>query len=562
MMHCYFIYGAGARHTTSPNFREAIEFRGIKSVEDQTLIFPALINNAAQKVSSYMKDVIGQIPSLPAGISNISARGMRYGGLHELQNHFNAGHMSGVFRGGWEKDFSETNNTSSTYSFGNWDLAWRGGKGISGHPNALAPVYPPTVECLSNCEGYSSIGLLLKEMYQSHFDVLQSPIRPFAFAMFAAFLRFLPDFERVYSQNHPILQVCKEHFRKFNLSYECILNWSNIVRIDYATKNTGANVLHHGSTTINASDVANIIQDLKNTVVRLEEQNRMLCTFNMELLRITKSNSEELQYNRQLTRQLQDSITSITMQDINVVTCTPPKKKRNRTSGDFNEDHVDNSATRSTPIQSSSSSTVLLEQQNLGDDCIAEEYISYASSNNIVPEMHNNGVPSSVPMNDPTKEKNNTTTVQQILQKAAERPTLIITGTSISIDVLIPKLLEFSWKYDFAKDISRQQKHTIKTGLEFIYSYFRPIDKAFMSEEAPSVYDAEQRTAWIASKNDLATALITQIKSDIYPPERKKRGNTNDCTLGAIVKAMERMTKRNTASTSTQKAISSATAAT
>ena len=46
--------------------------------------------------------------SLPAYATNLSAKGLRYGGTREIQNHINAGSLAAVLRGGWALDEKET----------------------------------------------------------------------------------------------------------------------------------------------------------------------------------------------------------------------------------------------------------------------------------------------------------------------------------------------------------------------------------------------------------------------------------------------------------------------
>ena len=46
--------------------------------------------------------------SLPAYATNLSAKGLRYGGTQEIQNHITAGSLAAVLRGGWALDEKET----------------------------------------------------------------------------------------------------------------------------------------------------------------------------------------------------------------------------------------------------------------------------------------------------------------------------------------------------------------------------------------------------------------------------------------------------------------------
>jgi hypothetical protein len=62
-MCCYFIVGAGSSHTITPEFRNAVIERKIPK-DEETLMFPALIVNAAQKINSYLQECIGKVESL------------------------------------------------------------------------------------------------------------------------------------------------------------------------------------------------------------------------------------------------------------------------------------------------------------------------------------------------------------------------------------------------------------------------------------------------------------------------------------------------------------------
>jgi hypothetical protein len=79
------------------------------------------------------------VESLPAYATNVSAKGLRYGGTQEIQNHINAGPLAAVLRGGWALDEKETKNKSSTYSVGNFDVFMFRSKAIAGY------VRPPNV---------------------------------------------------------------------------------------------------------------------------------------------------------------------------------------------------------------------------------------------------------------------------------------------------------------------------------------------------------------------------------------------------------------------------------
>ena len=236
VMFCYFLVGGGSRFTTNPLFVNVIAERGMDN-DDQTLVFPTLINNAANKVTSYLKDCVGEIDELPASVK-ICARGLRYGGLHEIQNNMSAGHYAALVRGGWAMDEKETRNTSSIYSVGNWESLMYGSKAIAGYPDLRVKVVSPTLEVLFELKpmGIEKLNSLLQEIYGPlHFNILDSHIRPFAGAAFASFLRFLPDFEISLGRKHPILCIFEDHLRTCQLTYSQVIKNYYIITLMVTT---------------------------------------------------------------------------------------------------------------------------------------------------------------------------------------------------------------------------------------------------------------------------------------------------------------------------------------
>ena len=119
-------------------------------------------------MSMYLKECIGKVESLPASATNVTARGLRYGGTQEIQNHINAGALSAVVRGGWTLDEKETRNTSLTYSVGNFDVLMFGSKAIAGYPDARVPVYSPSLKVLyeKRPDGFEKLAPLMTEIFQ------------------------------------------------------------------------------------------------------------------------------------------------------------------------------------------------------------------------------------------------------------------------------------------------------------------------------------------------------------------------------------------------------------
>jgi hypothetical protein len=148
LLACYLICGAGSSYTTNPAYLREISKRGLRPNED-ALIFPGLVcGDAASTVSSYVIETVGKIPSLSGDIikDRISSRGFRYGGTQEVSRNPSTPQAAAVFRGGWESNVTETNNTSSTYTLGNEELLWMAGKAIAGYRNVSALIKSPTCD--------------------------------------------------------------------------------------------------------------------------------------------------------------------------------------------------------------------------------------------------------------------------------------------------------------------------------------------------------------------------------------------------------------------------------
>jgi hypothetical protein len=97
---------------------------------------------------------------------------------------------------------------------------WQGGKTIAGFSNPRGPVYSPSCECLKKEVGYEKIPQLLREMFASHYDfsAKHCQIKKFPYAMFASFLRWLPDFITAFGEDHSIINRFKINLKRHEIS--------------------------------------------------------------------------------------------------------------------------------------------------------------------------------------------------------------------------------------------------------------------------------------------------------------------------------------------------------
>ena len=97
-MFLYFLVGVGQNYTLADSY---IEEKQKRNLGDSTLIFPFLVPGAAEKVSGYLHECVGKVKILRPGHMNVTAHGLRYGGLQETA--VRGQEDAGVYHGGWNK---------------------------------------------------------------------------------------------------------------------------------------------------------------------------------------------------------------------------------------------------------------------------------------------------------------------------------------------------------------------------------------------------------------------------------------------------------------------------
>lgn len=242
LMFLYFLVGAGQSYTGATSYTEEKKKR---KLQDSTLIFPFLISGAAEKISDYLHSCVNKVKNLRPGRMNVTARGLRYGGLQETAVRGREG--AGIYRGGWsensQKNANENaNKNANIYMKGCDRLLIIASKTISGFPNPEGRVHPPSCEAfLSNFNqaDRQKFQNFLATVMKGSYDIVsdESPLQPFAYAMFASFLRWMPEFSRTYGYNHYTMQLLKKSMATFNYTWDDFDHWSQAVLADFNLKN-------------------------------------------------------------------------------------------------------------------------------------------------------------------------------------------------------------------------------------------------------------------------------------------------------------------------------------
>ena len=429
--------------------------------------------------------------TLPEKAINISARGLRYGGTQEIQNHINAGALAAVVRGGWALEEKETRNTSSTYSVGNFNVLMFWSKAIAGYPDARAPVYSPSLNILykKQPDGIEKIGLLMTEIFQqcSHFNLLDSPLKSFPSGMLAAFLRFYEEFEQFVGVHNPILVRFHNISRKCGISNAQIRVWSKLVREQFDTDN----LLHNFDKVSRANnEVVNVIVHMHNAVLRVEESNRQILSQLQFCIQENQTLKSMLEENR---RDTQDFRRENMMIDTGG---SPSQRKKQRHSSQVS------------PAESSAMETSTPSNKEAAIELSITELQS-----------------TSVTVSNPVAPRN-------AFEVISRCPPLLIDTTSIGLDELIPKLFDHQMSYSICVD--KRRKREITSAMEYIKRRLNPQEIEIMKRKPPESNEQSkiEREEWLKQKRKLCTSIVKRLKECVH----KERGGKveSKCTLSAI----------------------------
>jgi len=276
LMFLYFLVGAGQSYTGATSY--TVEKKKRK-LQDSTLIFPFLISGAAGKISDYLHSCVNKVKNLRPGRMKVTARGLRYGGLQETAVREREG--AGIYRGGWSDNANENaNRNANIYMRGCDRLLIIASKTISDFPNPEGRVFPPSCEAfLSNFNqaDRQKFQNFLATIMKGSYDIVsdESPLQPFAYAMFASFLRWMPEFSRTYGYDHCTMQLLKKSMATFHYTWDDFDRWSQAVLADFNLKN--ALMVPDGSA------VPGWAAQLLQSHISLEESIRKLTRENEEL---------------------------------------------------------------------------------------------------------------------------------------------------------------------------------------------------------------------------------------------------------------------------------------
>lgn len=232
------LVGGGVSYTLMPSYEKE---KGKRKLEG-TLLFPFLISGAADKISAYMDECVGEVPSLKESEPNIvSAKSLRMGSLQEcaLKNVRDAG----VYRGHWADSQSTTHpKNSDIYMEGCNELLKIAGLALSGYEDTRVHVSAPTCEAFLQVmkeDERQKFSNFLSNITSGPFDISsnQSHLQQLGYHMFASFMRWYPLFTEQYGWNHCTFNKLKAAMVTFEYNWEQFSEWSDLVRRDFLVKN-------------------------------------------------------------------------------------------------------------------------------------------------------------------------------------------------------------------------------------------------------------------------------------------------------------------------------------
>lgn len=237
LMFLYRLVGGGVSYTLSPSYAKEIDKRKLEG----TLIFPFLISGAADKISAYLDECVGEVPSLKESELTVSAKSLRKGALQEcaLRNV----HDAGVYRGHWVDSQSATQSKNSDiYMEGCTELLKIAGLALSGYDNPRVHLHLPTCEAFLETmkdDERQKFSNFLTNVTSGPFDIStnQSHLQQLGYHMFTSFLRWYPMFIDEYGSNHCTFDKLKSAMVTFEYSWEQLTAWSDLVRKDFLVKN-------------------------------------------------------------------------------------------------------------------------------------------------------------------------------------------------------------------------------------------------------------------------------------------------------------------------------------
>lgn len=237
LLFLYMLVGGGVSYTLLPSYIKEKEKRKLNG----TLLFPFLISGAADKISAYLDECIGEVPSLKESEPNVvSAKSLRFGSLQEcaLRNVRDAG----VYRGHWAETQSSHPKNSDIYMEGCNELLKIAGLALSGYNDPRVHVNVPTCEAFLDAMKESErqkFNNFLSNILSGPFDISsnQSHLQQFGYHLFASFMRWYPVFIEEYGFNHCTFNKLKTAMVTFDYTWEQLSEWSDLVRTDFLVKN-------------------------------------------------------------------------------------------------------------------------------------------------------------------------------------------------------------------------------------------------------------------------------------------------------------------------------------
>ena len=143
-----------------------------------------------------------------------------------------------VARGGW-KTKGESLCALFEYFLNTTQAISTAGRALSGYPNPRSPCFPPRFSVFVTSDNKDKVMKMISDLFDNSFQISGcSALQNFAKTMFASLLQYHDEMQRNYGMDHIIIRAIVQSAKKFGVSMREITQWGDLVRNDFALRNS------------------------------------------------------------------------------------------------------------------------------------------------------------------------------------------------------------------------------------------------------------------------------------------------------------------------------------
>uniref|UniRef100_A0A7S3H495 Uncharacterized protein n=1 Tax=Spumella elongata TaxID=89044 RepID=A0A7S3H495_9STRA len=255
---CYWILGADSSHVKHTDVDRDWIFPSLKSADNK---------GVATKISKHLKRMAALTQSVPR---DVTAKSLRVGSVGEMLTS-TGDVVVGTVRGGWGGQLAGVATILEYHMESDYTLSI-GGKALAGWSDPKKPVFPPSCDAITatmSTEQVAHFHNFLRYLFNAvHFDIVNSPLHPLAFCMWASFVQYLPQFIALCGRDHVVMVTLETANRKFGYTLTQLRQWGELVNTDWKLRN----VLNVEK----ATDLGPVVTKLQEEVINLQKHVKLL----------------------------------------------------------------------------------------------------------------------------------------------------------------------------------------------------------------------------------------------------------------------------------------------